>query len=147
SARIVPRIVPVPRDRPLALSFAQQRLWFVAQLDPRGCSLNAPFVLALEGELDVAALHRALREIVRRHDALRTTFADDGGVPVQRVTAEIEVALPIEDLTAMAEDERTVAAERLEQREFLTGFDLETGPVFRVRLVRMAGRDHRLLFV
>ncbi|HEX3759507.1 MAG TPA: amino acid adenylation domain-containing protein [Kofleriaceae bacterium] len=140
-------IVPVPRDRPLALSFAQQRLWFVAQLDPRGSSLNAPFVLALQGELDTAALHRALREIVRRHDALRTTFADDGGVPVQRVTAEIDVALPLEDLTALAEDERAAAAAHLEQRESSTGFDLETGPVFRVRLVRMAANDHRLLFV
>ncbi|HEX7837575.1 MAG TPA: condensation domain-containing protein, partial [Kofleriaceae bacterium] len=109
------RIVPVPRDRPLALSFAQQRLWFVAQLDPRGCSLNAPFVLTLAGELDIAALHRALREIVRRHDALRTTFADDGGVPVQRVTAEIDVALPLEDLTALAQDERAAAAAHLEQ--------------------------------
>jgi amino acid adenylation domain-containing protein len=141
------RIAAGPRDRPLALSFAQHRMWFLAQRDPRGSSLNAPFVVALHGELDVAALQRAVRDVVHRHDALRTTFVDDGGVPMQRVAAEVEVALPLEDLRALSEDERQVALARLEQREFLTGFDVETGPVFRARLVRMAADDHRLLFV
>src|SRR5262252_3762290 len=119
-----PPILPVARDRALPLSFAQQRLWFSAQLDPRGCSLNAPFVLALTGKLDVAALQRALAAIVRRHEALRTTFGDDRGSPVQRVAAAVEVALPYVRLDTLSEAERGAALDCLVQHEFLTGFDL-----------------------
>ena len=143
-----PAIAAAPRDRDLALSFAQERLWFLAQLDPRGPSLNAPFVIELRGELDVPALHRALREIVRRHEALRTTYVAGGGRPVQRVAAgDVEVALTIDALDALPERERSSALERLARQEFSTGFDLEAGPVYRLRLVRLAERDHRLLLV
>src|SRR5262249_35549398 len=126
---------------------AQQRMWFLAQLDPQGPSLNAPFVFELKGELDVDALHRAVREIVRRHDALRTTFAEDRGRPVQRVAPAVEVALPVVDLSDAPDHEREAAAETLAQRELATGFDLKTGPVFRLRLLRLAADHHRLLFV
>ena len=131
----------------LALSFAQQRMWFLAQLDPRGPSFNSPFAFELEGALDVAALHRALRAIIARHDALRARFVACGGEPVQRIAAEVEVALPVEVLAELPPDEREAAAQRIADREFLTGFDLETGPLFRLRLLRLAADHHRLLFV
>jgi len=143
----IPRLAEELRGRPLPLSFAQERLWFLAELDPGGCALNAPFALALRGALDRDALHRALHAIVRRHEALRTSFAQDGGRPVQRVAADVDVALPVDDLSALPGAERAAAAQRLAHCEFHTGFDLEAGPVFRLRLVRLAGDDHRLLLV
>jgi amino acid adenylation domain-containing protein len=147
SARRNARIAPAPRDGAMALSFAQQRMWFLAQLDPRGPSLNAPFVFELRGALDVDALHRSVCEIVRRHEALRTTFAEDGGRLVQRVAADARVALPVADLSALPATERAVAADRLAAEEFATGFDLEAGPLLRLRLLRLAPDHHRLLLV
>ena len=135
------------RDGGLALSFAQQRMWFLAQLDPHGPSSNSPFVFELEGTLDVDALHRALCAIVARHDALRASFVAHHGEPVQRIASEVAVALPVVVLAELADDEREAAAQRIADREFRTGFDLETGPVFRLRLLRLSVDHHRLLLV
>ncbi|MBZ4414933.1 non-ribosomal peptide synthetase [Myxococcus sp. RHSTA-1-4] len=86
----------------MPLSFAQQRLWFLAQVDAGGFSYNVPFFSRLRGPLDVAALERALTELVLRHEALRTTFGEEGGQPVQRIAPEAVVPLPVETLEARA---------------------------------------------
>jgi amino acid adenylation domain-containing protein len=133
-AEPIPR---VSREAPLPLSFAQQRLWFLDRLEPWSATYNMPVALRLRGEIDKAALERALTEIVRRHEALRTTFHEAEGGPVQRVTPPGPFSLPVEDAGA-------AAFQRLEE-EAVRPFDLENGPVFRALLLRIADRDHLLL--
>ena len=104
-----PPIQRADRSGPLPASFAQQRLWFLDQLAPGSPAYNIPTVVELDGRLDVDALRRALAEVVRRHEVLRTTFADDGGVPRQVIAETLELPLPIEDLSGLAEDHQREA--------------------------------------
>src|SRR5262249_21128412 len=83
------------------LSYAQQRLWFLDQLEPGSAAYNMPAPVRLSGRLDEAALGRALAEVVRRHEALRTTFASEDGRPVQRIGPPPALALPVVDLSAL----------------------------------------------
>src|SRR4028118_1288048 len=99
-------IAPRTIDQDLALSFAQQRLWFLDQLDPGNPFYNDLTALRISGSLNVAALEQAIQEIVRRHEALRTTFTRRAGKPVQVIAATLDVALPVVDLRGLAEDER-----------------------------------------
>src|ERR1700694_1977294 len=103
--RTVPLITRVPRDRPLPASFAQERLWFLDQLEGAGSSYNVPLALQLAGQLEPAALAAAWREVVRRHEALRTCFAaaqPHTAQVVQLVAGEIEADLPMVDLRPLA---------------------------------------------
>ncbi len=139
-----------PKGVDLPLSFAQQRLWFLHQLDPRGATYNVPGALGIDGDLDVSLLGRALREIVRRHDALRTTFhlpESGAGTPVQRVSAAIAVRLPVADLRGLAAERREPEAGRLAVAEGRRAFDLLRGPVLRFFLVRLAPAGYRLVVV
>ena len=84
--------MPVERDGPLPASFAQQRLWFLDQLEPGRASYHIPAAVRLEGRLDIPALERALNEVVRRHEVLRTTLVADGGVPRQVIADSARIA-------------------------------------------------------
>src|SRR6185295_12310436 len=86
---------------PAPLSFAQERLWFLEQLHPATATYNLPSAVRLRGGVDVARLQRALGEIVRRHEALRTTFRAEAGRPVQVVAAPSPLPLPVTDLRAL----------------------------------------------
>ena len=86
-----PPLVAVAQRQDLPLSFAQQRLWFLDQLEPGSSAYNIPNAVRLSGKLDAIALERGLRELVRRHEALRTTFADMDGQPVQVIEHEDEL--------------------------------------------------------
>ncbi|HVG44784.1 MAG TPA: amino acid adenylation domain-containing protein, partial [Longimicrobium sp.] len=138
-----PPIVPVPRDRPLPLSFAQERLWFVHRLHPRAALYNMPVSLRLSGALDADALHRALDEIVRRHEALRTVFRRGEAGPVQVVLPPSSIPLPLFDLAGRADGEEE--ARRIADEDARTPFDLENGPLLRLALLRRADDDHTLL--
>jgi len=142
-----PRGIPLRPDRTRApLSFAQQRLWFIDQLSPGNPSYNIPTPVRIEGPLDVGALERALRELVRRHEALRTTFrADEAGNPVQHVAAGVEFALAVTDLGPVAEEEREAELGRRMRENAAKPFDLAAGPLFRAELVRLRETDHALL--
>jgi aryl carrier-like protein len=144
-ASVLPVIVPAAREGALPLSFAQQRLWFLAQLDARAAAAYAmPGGVRLRGALDVAALQAALDRIVARHEALRTSFASVEGEPVQVIAApEVGFALTHEDLSGHAAPEAEL--ERLAAEEAGAPFDLEHGPLIRGRLVRLADDDHVLL--
>ncbi len=92
----------VPRNGPVPLSFAQQRLWFLDQLEPGLVAYNIPAAVRLVGRLDVPVLNWSLNEIVRRHESLRTTFDVVAGEPVQVIAPALELSIPIVDLTHLA---------------------------------------------
>jgi amino acid adenylation domain-containing protein len=126
-------------------SFAQQRLWFLDQLEPGSPVYNVPTTLRLSGRLDAEVLARALNEVVRRHDGLRTTFSVVDDMPVQVVAPALALELPQTDLSALPHAERTLRAEELARQEAWTGFDLAAGPLVRARLLRMSEEEHILL--
>ncbi|MGV4926433.1 amino acid adenylation domain-containing protein [Streptomyces sp. BHT-5-2] len=127
------------------LSSAQQRLWFVWQLRPDGNEYNVPRATRLRGALDVGALRRAIDRLVARHDALRASFPTVAGAPVLRIAAEMSVPLPLTDLSALPTAEREAALGEAVARAALAPFDLESGPVLRTELIRLAPDDHALV--
>jgi amino acid adenylation domain-containing protein len=144
-AQAVPAIVPVVRvsgGQPLALSFAQQRLWFLNQLEGQSAFYNMPAAVRLRGRLDVDALGLTISEVVRRHEVLRTRFEAVDGTPVQVIDAQVKLELPLEDLTTLPGEEREAAAQRLAQEEAQRPFDLARGPLLRARLLRVSQEEH-----
>ncbi|MBP7148250.1 MAG: amino acid adenylation domain-containing protein [Acidobacteria bacterium] len=141
-----PALRPGPRELvPLPLSFAQRRLWFLEQAAPGGAAYNMSASLRLTGGLDRAALERALDEVRRRHETLRTTFHEVGGAPVQVVAAAQPVPLPLIDLATLPPARREPEAQRLATEDAARPFDLSLGPPFRAALLRLAAREHVLL--
>ncbi|MCA1612832.1 MAG: condensation domain-containing protein [Acidobacteria bacterium] len=143
-----PRAVPIgraARGGPLPLSFAQQRLWFIDQLEPGSTVYNVPAAVRLVGPLDVPALRRTLVEVVGRHEVLRTTFAAADGRPLQVVAPAAELPLPLRDLSALPEAERKAEAHRLAAEEARLPFDLSAGPMLRAGLLRLGASEHVLL--
>nr|WP_306298895.1 non-ribosomal peptide synthetase [Pseudomonas syringae] len=141
----LPDIVRVSRDEDLPLSFAQQRLWFLAQMEGGSTAYNMPAGLRLRGSLDVDALQRAISRIVARHEALRTRFAvRDDQQPVQQIVqADEAFALTHVDLQAFDDREEQLLV--MAREEAVTPFDLATGPLIRGRLIRLGSEDHALL--
>ncbi|HEU4556496.1 MAG TPA: amino acid adenylation domain-containing protein, partial [Longimicrobium sp.] len=142
---VLPPVVPAERTGALPLSFAQERLWFIDRLEPGSATYNLPAAVRLTGALDEAALERALGEIVRRHEALRTVFAEVDGAPVQVIAAFGGFALPVEDLSGLGEADREAAVRRRAGEEATRPFDLSAGPLFRVTLLRLGEEDHVLV--
>ncbi|MFP2934076.1 condensation domain-containing protein, partial [Pyxidicoccus sp. 3LG] len=140
-----PPLVPVPRTGTLPLSFAQQRLWFIDQLQPGSASYNIPWALKLNGTLAADALRDALRALVQRHEALRTTFVVRDGEPTQHIHAEPRLELPVLDLSGLDDSSRDAEARRLAHEEAQRPFDLAQGPLVRTTLVRLAPEQHLLL--
>jgi amino acid adenylation domain-containing protein len=141
-----PAIGRAPRDMALPLSFGQQRLWFLDQFASGNALYTMPAALRLRGTLDADALGRSINEVVRRHEALRTTFAMVGGIPVQVIAASVGIALAVTDLSALAEPERQARTLALAQEEAQKPFDLEKGPLLRAGLLKLAVDEHVLLF-
>jgi Condensation domain/TubC N-terminal docking domain len=126
-------------------SFSQQRMWLLDQLESGTPTYNISNVLRLSGTLDAEALKRSLREIVSRHEALRTTFAVVDGEPVQVISPTMDTKLPVEDLSGLPQAEREAEAKRLALEEKRRPFDLERGPLVRTKLVRLDQEEHLLL--
>ncbi|RKH09758.1 amino acid adenylation domain-containing protein, partial [Corallococcus sp. CA053C] len=131
------------RSRPLPLSFAQQRLWFIDQLAPGSPLYNVPMAVRLQGVLDVAVLERALREVVRRHEVLRTTFREDAHGPVQVIAPEPVLTLEQRELTGATPHE----AWRLAREAAARPFDLARGPLLRALLLTSGPTEHLLVVV
>jgi amino acid adenylation domain-containing protein len=129
------------------LSFAQQRLWFLEQMQPGTAVYNVPASFRLRGDLDVDALRRALTEIQRRHETLRTVFRVLDDEPRQVVLPPGEVPLPVEDVSALPPAEREPATLRLLRAAAARPLDLRNGPVFRALLIRVDAREHVLSVV
>ncbi|MFN7960162.1 MAG: SDR family oxidoreductase [Thermoanaerobaculia bacterium] len=136
---------PLPPGQLAPLSFAQQRLWFLAQRDPRATAYNLPRYVSLAGRLDVAALARTLAEIVRRHQVLRSSFALGEDGPVQRVLELSSWPLPLLDLAALEPARAQAELEGLKAKEGNRPFELARGPLIRTRLVRLGPELHGLM--
>ncbi|MGH2621269.1 MAG: amino acid adenylation domain-containing protein, partial [Anaerolineales bacterium] len=133
----IPPIAPVPRDQELPLSFSQQRLWFLDQLAPGNSFYNVSAPVRLRGDLDVAALERAIAEVIRRHEVLRTTYQEVEGRPVQVISDSVSFTLPVFDLSGMRESEREAESYARAAEDAGQPFDLARGPLFRVALLRL----------
>jgi pristinamycin I synthase-3/4 len=127
------------------LSFAQQRFWFLDQLQPGSPVYNMPVALRLLGKLSIPALRSSLREVVRRHGALRTTFVLVGGQPFQKVAARAAVPLGMIDLGGLGPREREGELARLVREHARQPFDLARGPLLRASLVRLGEAEHAVL--
>jgi aryl carrier-like protein len=141
----VPPLVPVERGQKLLPSFAQQRLWFLQQLDPQTVAYNVPGAARFRGRLDVQALEHTLTEVVRRHEVLRTTFAMIEGELVQLIAPPSKFVLPVTDLSELNEAEREAQAQSLARAEARQPFNLTDGPLLRAHLLRLADDEHQLL--
>ncbi|HKV09275.1 MAG TPA: amino acid adenylation domain-containing protein, partial [Thermoanaerobaculia bacterium] len=146
TGRLTPPLVPVPRVGPMPLSFAQQRLWFLQQMDPASPAYNMPFGFRLSGPLAVPALAAGLTEVVRRHETLRTTLAVADGEPRQSIAPAAPQPLPLVDLSALPAELREEVATELGREEAARPFDLSRLPVVRSLLLRLDERDHVLFF-
>ncbi|MEO7417635.1 MAG: condensation domain-containing protein, partial [Thermoanaerobaculia bacterium] len=141
----LPPLAKVPRQGPPALSFAQQRLWFLDRLAPESPLYNVPSTYSLAGPLAPAALAAGLSEIVRRHEALRTRFVEVDGEPRQEIGAPWQVALPQVDLRGLGRERRPGELARLRTEEAGRPFRLDRGPLLRAGLVRLDEEEHALL--
>jgi amino acid adenylation domain-containing protein len=146
---VAPALARVSRQGSLPLSFGQQRLWFLDQLEPGSVAYNMPSAVRLEGRLDLPALERSLDEIVRRHEALRTVFHLSAGEdePEQRILPAVPAPLPRADLGALSRHARETEARRRIAAEARRPFDLSRGPLLRALLVRLSEDEHVLLLV
>lgn len=138
-------IKPADRSKPLPLSFAQQRMWLLDQLEPGGYSYNMPAALRLTGQLDKNLLQKALTELVRRHESLRTLFQEHEGQPIQFIQSPYEMLLAEESLQHAPADQRNVLLNNLIQAEACTPFNLATGPLMRARLITLSATEHVFL--
>ncbi|MFY9575010.1 MAG: amino acid adenylation domain-containing protein, partial [Blastocatellia bacterium] len=141
------RIVP-QRDgsKPPALSFAQLRLWFLDQLEPGKSVYNLAAAVRLSGPVDIEALKETFNEIVRRHEALRTTFHEIDGEPVQIIAPCLIVPMPVEVLHGLTKGDLEDEVTRVALEEARVPFDLVQGPLLRIRLLMLGDLDHVLLF-
>ena len=142
-----PPVLPVSRGGTLPLSFAQERLWFLAQLEPDSSAYHIPAAFRLTGALNVTALEQSLNEIVRRHEALRTTLASVDGSPVQIIAESRPRPLGALDLSASPQAEREAAVQHLLNAEAQRPFNLAHDLPLRATLLRLGEQEHVLLLV
>ena len=128
------------------LSFAQQRLWFMEQLEPGNAAYNIPMGVKWLGPLNLTVFEKSVSEIVSRHETMRTTFANVGGEPVQVISPPAKVSLPVVDLIALPKTEHASEIDRARRTEVQTAFDLAKGPLWRAKLLRFAPEEHIVLF-
>ena len=140
-------LLPVPREGVLPVSFVQERLWFIHQLDPGSHAYNVPIAVRLIGSLDVSALQRGFDEIVRRHESMRTLFAFADGNLSQVISPPAPLPVKFIDLQAAPEAERESTVRRTANLEAQQPFDLARGPLVRVTLAKLADNDHLLIIV
>jgi amino acid adenylation domain-containing protein/non-ribosomal peptide synthase protein (TIGR01720 family) len=144
------RSVVIPRrpdQRTYPLSFAQQRFWFLDQLEPGSPVYNRPMGLRLKGALDISALERAMNAILGRHDVLRANFSALKGQPIQSIAPTMSLSLDVVDLSDLNAADRENESLRLSVEEALRPFELAKDPLLRAMLFRLAMEDYILLVV
>ncbi len=141
----LPPIVPIPRTRPLPLSYSQQRMWFMHQLAPDTAAYHIPIALQLDGPLNQRALEHAASAMIARHEAFRTTFEMTREGLVQRIGPPLPARCETADLRAWPAVSRTEEAIRLVTEQARRPFDLVNGPLFRYMLIRIEDEQHVLV--
>ena len=141
----VPPIKAVSREGDLPLSFAQQRLWFLAQLEPDSPAYNGSSIVELEGKLNLQALSDSINEIVKRHEVLRTSFTVVDGQPQQEIAGELKIDLAAIDLEKFSSEEQQTEVKRLAKTHTERVFDLTHAPLFRLTLLQLGTNRHLLL--
>ncbi|HEY0406020.1 MAG TPA: condensation domain-containing protein, partial [Pyrinomonadaceae bacterium] len=141
-----PAVIPrAGREQTLPLSFAQQRLWFLDQLEPGNPFYNISSPIRFNSAVNMDALRESLTEIIRRHEILRSSFALVDDQPAQIVASSLDLPLPFIDLSGLAPLEREREASRLASLEAQHAFDLARGPLVQAKLVRLSEEQHILL--
>lgn len=141
SRGVYSNIIKIKRDQNLPLSYSQQRLWFIDQIDPGRSTYNIPTCVKLKGELDKKLFYDSLEDLIKRHESLRTIFPDKEGKVYQEILSEVKIKRKLKDLRAYSEEERKklVEAEILETAK--KPFDLSRGPLLRIKLLQVANRE------
>ncbi|MEA5602484.1 amino acid adenylation domain-containing protein [Nostoc sp. UHCC 0252] len=139
-------INPVPREGNLPLSFAQQRLWFIDQLQPNSNFYNLPAALHIKGLLNITALENTLNEVVRRHEVLRTTFVSQQGQPIQVIHPSLTLSLPVINLQELPQVEQEAEVKRFLIKEASQSFNLAQTPLLRCTLLKLAEEEYVVMF-
>ncbi|MGE5400776.1 MAG: amino acid adenylation domain-containing protein, partial [Ignavibacteriales bacterium] len=129
------------------LSFAQQRLWFLDKLHPGLTAYNIPTAIKVKGNFDLIKFTGAVKTIIRRHEALRTIFAESAGKPVQIIADEIDPDITIININAGSESQKITEAYKIAHEEIQKPFQLDKGPLFRISVMMLSGEEFVLLFV
>ena len=143
--RVITRAQPAERDEGIPLSFAQQRLWFIDQLEPGSSLYNINRALRLRGSLDLVRLEQAVQLIAARHEILRTNFVATDGKPLQRSSSSGSLPFQFHDLESLPVDGRETAAREIVATESQRPFDLANGPLARISVIRLADDQYVLL--
>ncbi|MCK3851750.1 non-ribosomal peptide synthetase [Pseudomonas sp. W2Jun17] len=138
-------IAKVDRSAPVPLSYSQQRMWFLWQMEPDSPAYNVGGMARLRGVLDVQRFEAALQALIMRHETLRTTFPSVDGVACQNVAPQTGVRMDWQDFSALSETERQLGLQQLADQEAHTPFNLETGPLLRACLVKAGEQEHYLV--
>ncbi|MCF9008041.1 non-ribosomal peptide synthase/polyketide synthase, partial [Pseudomonas carnis] len=138
-------IAKVDRSQPVPLSYSQQRMWFLWQMEPDSPAYNVGGMARLRGVLDVGRFEAALQALIMRHETLRTTFPSVDGVACQKVSAQTGVRMDWQDFSALNEPQRQQRLQQLADVEAHTPFNLETGPLLRACLVKAGEQEHYLV--
>jgi hypothetical protein len=146
SGRLAPPLVPVPRQGPVPLSYAQERLWFLYLLEPESAAFHLGGTVLLTGALAPGVFAASLSETVRRHEVLRTRFEESAEGPVQAIDPAVPFPLPLVDLGGLPERTRENELRRLADREMARPFNLSGDWPLRAHLVRLSREEHAALF-
>src|SRR5262245_54099897 len=139
------RLRLAPRGDRIPLSYGQERMWFLDQLNPGSPAYNVPEAVRLIGQLDYRALSRSFTHLIRRHEILRTTIAAERGVPRQVIDDPVAPHIPMIDLSQI--EQPRAAAGLIVMQEADLGFNLEAGPLIRIRLIKLSADEHILVLV
>ncbi|MFN6558746.1 MAG: amino acid adenylation domain-containing protein [Nostoc sp. ChiSLP01] len=138
-------LTKVARNQKLSLSFAQERIWLLSQLEPDNPFYNELVALQLHGNLNIVALEQSLNKIIARHETLRTNFRTTNEQPVQVIAESLTLSVPVVDLTEVAEEKREIACQKLATAEATRPFDLASSPLIRASVVKLTEVEHVLL--
>ncbi len=139
------RIEKIPRDKHIPLSFSQQRLWFLDQLDPGKSTYNIPGVVKLKGNLNIKVLEKSINEIVKRHESLRTLFLSDDGKARVHILSDLKINLKVYDLTELNEKQKEKQSSELIVELSKKGFNLSEGPLIRCNLLKLNEKNYILI--
>lgn len=134
-------IKKVERTEPIPLSFAQQRMWFIDRLTSSSNLYNLSFAWDIKGDLSVDALEKSLNEVIRRHESLRTTIYEEDGRVYQNISPYKKQDIPVIDLSSLEDNEKRMKVDRMVKEEADKEFDLEKGPVLRVKLFKLSEKE------